>query len=859
MKETLIKIAGFIIVFVTSAFIISNMMNRGNTDLTVEMSAATFPTVSVKEDGINVNMMHGYAQQLNIARARGDLSPLGADRSINITVKKYGMDITGLSYEIRSLDATRLVERTDVYDYTETDDTIDATLDIKDLIDQDTEYMLCVILKNSSGRQIRYYTRVIFDTSFHTGDMLKYVEDFSTKTFSKDAAKSLTAYLESNETGDNTTYADVNIHSSFDQITWGELKPAVDGDVETTILEMDENTGSLRLDYRVKAGPEDDRREYQIEEFYRVRYSAQRMYLLDYERTMDEVFVADSKSFANDKIMLGITGSSINMKENTDGDALAFVVNGSLYCYRSTGSRIARLFSFTDGKNDDERARFADHDIKILSVDEGGNVRFLVYGYMNRGRHEGEVGASVLYYDSSLNTIEEEIYIPYSGSYQMLKSNIELLAYADGANHFYVFLDGAIYRVRLDDQESKAIAENIDYDEIVVSSSGRMAAWQNSISGNSDSTITLADLGSGMTRNIVADSGNVNRPLGFIGEDFVFGESRTTNLIRTAAGTTMMPMHTIYIEDRDGAILKKYSSAGMYITDVDITGNTINLSRISMSENAAQFTSAPDDQIMSSDMDSTTKNQAVSVSTEDKENIMEIQLTDTIKVGSLQMLTPKEVLFEGRREVVIGDAADIAGTSDNSAATAADDSYDKDLYYVYARGFVKGIYREANEAVNRADTAAGVVVDAAGSYIWRIGSRSTEHDIADIKPAVPGDGESTLSVCIDSILAHEGISKKSQDMLNSGETAIQILSDNIDGHVLNLGGCTLDDVLYYVGRDDPVIATGDEGSLLIVGYDSKNIKVMDPAKGTTYKIGLNDSRALFTSHGNEFTAYVAGN
>ena len=863
MKETIIKIICFISVFIASAFIISNMMNRGNTDLTFEMADADYPTVTVYKESGDVNVMHGLADKMNVTRFRGDLTPLDSDRSLHIIVNKYGMKITGISYEVRSIDGTRLVENTDIYDYTEKDDTIDAVVNVKDLIDSGKEYMLCIILKNDAGNSIRFYTRIIYDNNFHTEDMIRFVNDFSSKTFSKDQAKSLTTYLESNETGDNTTYADVDIHSNFNQITWGELDPEIEGTAETEILEMDENTGSFRLSYRVKAGPEDSRKEYQVSEYYRIRYSDVRMYLLDYERTMDEIFVPDKTSFANDKIMLGITGYDVNMKENTDGNVVAFVVNGSLYCYRNTDSRLARLFSF-DGDQDDERTRFDNHDIRILQVDEGGNVRFLVYGYMNRGRHEGQVGAAVYYYDSSLNTIEEEVYIPYTGSYQMLKSNIELLSYADSMNHFYVYMDGTVYKVGLDDQSSQVVASGIDFDSLVVSASGRMAAWQSGspsdISGISDNTaatdettITLEDFGTGVSRQIKADAGNENRPLGFIGEDFVFGESRTTNMIRTATGTTMLPMHTIYIEDKDGEILKEYSSNDIYITGVTIEGNTIDLTRISMSENAAEFTTAPDDQIMSSQMEDTAKNKAVSVSTEDRENIMEIQLTDTVKVSALQLLTPKEVLFEGRRDVALSDST---GDGSDESREQSSTSADSDLYYVYARGYMKGIYREVNEAVNKADDEAGIVVDGTGSYIWRIGSRGTEHSISDIKAVSAGEDGSTLSVCLDAMLSHEGVSKNTQELIGSGETALSILADNLDGKILDLGGCSLEDILYYVGHDYPVLATGDDGSLLIVGYDSKNISVMDPSKGLIYKIGLNDAKALFTSHGNEFVSYV---
>lgn len=47
---------------------------------------------------------------------------------------------------------------------------------------------------------------------------------------------------------------------------------------------------------------------------------------------------------------------------------------------------------FSDGANEDVRADYKKHDVKVLSASNEGNVDFLVYGYMNRGTYEGQMG-----------------------------------------------------------------------------------------------------------------------------------------------------------------------------------------------------------------------------------------------------------------------------------------------------------------------------------------------------------------------------------------------------------------------------------------------------------------------------------
>ena len=162
------------------------------------------------------------------------------------------------------------------------------------------------------------------------------VLDFSEKTFDKEQAKELTKYLESNSEGDNTTLGKVDIHSSFNQVTWGDLKVKKITEPSVTIRELSSQTGSFLLNYIVYDGAGKNTNYYRVEEFYRVRYTADRMYLLDYERTMDQFFTASDEVFSGNKILLGITGEDVSLMESDGGSVLAFVTGNRLYSYNIT-------------------------------------------------------------------------------------------------------------------------------------------------------------------------------------------------------------------------------------------------------------------------------------------------------------------------------------------------------------------------------------------------------------------------------------------------------------------------------------------------------------------------------------------
>ena len=407
MKRAIIKGVLLGCIFALALMILSRVMNQGNTDMTTEMGEATYPVLSMHVGAYRVGSLHGYAQSMECAYLRDNLQPVDEDRKIDVKMDTYGRGIDDIAFEVRSLDGERLVESTTVEEYETEGNEISFSITLKDLIENDTEYMLVFLVTPANSTPVRYYSRIILSDSLHVREKLDYITDFHERTFDREAAAELTKYLESNSEGDNTTFHKVTIHSSFNQVTWGELPVKRVGTPRIIIKELTENTGSFNLEYlvNIKDGRKTD--YYRVKEFYRIRYTPDRMYLLDFERTMEQVFDEESDVYINDKIVLGITGEKVELKESDGGNVFAFTVADKLYSYNVTDNKLARLFSFYGNTEElqDERSAYDRHDIRVLTVDETGNILFLVYGYMNRGRHEGCVGVA-LYARSEEHTSE---------------------------------------------------------------------------------------------------------------------------------------------------------------------------------------------------------------------------------------------------------------------------------------------------------------------------------------------------------------------------------------------------------------------------------------------------------------------
>ena len=130
--------------------------------------------------------------------------------------------------------------------------------------------------------------------------------------------------------------------------------------------------------------------------------------------------------------------------------------------------------------------------------------------------------------------------------------------------------------------------------------------------------------------------------------------------------------------------------------------------------------------------------------------------------------------------------------------------------------------------------------------------------IMKIEAAAKSEERSSLAVCLDTMLLAEGVTKNTAYLLQHGDTPYTILQDNLENvKVLDLTGCSLEAILYYVNQDIPVLARLNNGeSVLVIGFNELNTVLMDPSTGTIYKKGMNDSKAMFEESGNRFLTYV---
>ena len=631
MQKGTIKAIVLPVVFVLAVIIFSFMTNQTNEDLTTEMSEATLPVLTLYDGKTAINELYGYTEKMDAAYMRDTITPIGEDRLLPVTVKTYQTAVDKISYEIRSLDAKRLIANADVTSYTENKGMISMELPIQNLLEENEEYLLVIQLE-SGDRMIYYYTRIIESQNSYVSECIDFVRQFNDTTFDSEKAASLSTYMEKT-TGDNTTLQYVTLNNSLNQVSWAEFHGTRLTTPVPSVKEITPTYNVIVLDYVVtRVGQNGQSEYYNVEEYYRVRYTNTRMYLLNFERTMEEIFRGENDSISGNSILLGIRSKDVEYQTNESGKVVTFVQEGELWSYNQEANTLAKVFSFRGYEGVDDRENYGEHDIKIVNIDEAGSIDYIVYGYMNRGIHEGTVGIAVYHYDSLANTNEEQVFIPSSQSYEVMKSELGQLMYVTESGAFYIMVDGNVYGIDLNSLDTKVLVEGLSDEAVAISESNRFLAWVDPSAVRGSDTIHMIDFSTEKVTDVTGSASDYVKPLGFMQEDFVYGVAKSADVVVDAAGNTLFPMYQVKIMDtssEEHEVLKTYEKPGYYVQNIAISGYTIYLNRIQ--NNGTAYVDADQDMIMNREGDSLKVVDTATKNTDEKETQVLITLQDEAK------------------------------------------------------------------------------------------------------------------------------------------------------------------------------------------------------------------------------------
>ena len=840
MNKKWIKPLVLAIVFIGSLVSFSLVTNKSQTDMTTSLAEATLPVVSFSYQGNTVNELFGYVNEMVDTNMRGNITPVGDDRMLHIVVDTDGVEVSELQYEIRSMDGTRLVVKNATKDFSRAGNQLKADVELENILQDNEEYALKLTLQGKK-QPIYYYTRVIKEKGLDADKYLNFALDFHSHTFARDEDGSYFANYVENATGDATNLGYVDLTCTVRQIKWRNLICNPVTPLGIAFQEINDDYTALTIRYILSTVTSDGVNQYyDVEEYYRLRQGAKQMYVLDYERTAEEIFNPEGTILSGgNSIQLGITPGDVEYDYNEVGNRIAFVQAGELWGYDASNNLLSKIFSFREQEDFDPRDNLNQHDIKIMNVDEAGSVDFIVFGYMNRGKHEGEVGLSVFHYDGLARTVEEEAYLPCNSSYGILGSELGQFLYESDGRMVYLVLNHTMYSIDLNTKETKEAISDLTEGDYFASVSNRYFTWIDAGKTYQSETLHLIDLSSGKISDITVGNGEVIRPMGFIGEDLIYGVANASDVVKNAAGNAVFPIKKLYIVGSENTkdILKEYAPSDGYVGTVTVDGYLISMQLIQRNE--GQFVVVGENQIMNKEADKDTVVYLKSYGDQERQKLYQIAFTGQAKAGKTKLVTSKEVITQDNRAVEIQRDPDVT------------------RYYVYAKGDVLYSGDQIATAIRKANENNAIVVNQKQQYVWQQG-RSVYKDPLNGLSVAASDLESgTIVQAISGMIQWEGKTGSVSDMIAQGNSPEDVLVTMLPEYeILNLSGCSVDEMFYYVNNGTPVFAlTSQDTAVLLTGYTSSLVYYYDPATHTTQKMATQDANNIFSQAGNVFLAY----
>lgn len=833
MKEK-VKRAGILtFVFLIAVIVFSFLTNQGNADMTADMGGATLPRIQIVSGEYEINPLVGYVSEMNVGKMRSTITPVDFQSGITLRIEEGVLPIKALTYEVCSSDGKEILYKEKKKEIGE-----EPSLTFPGLELADREVILKLTL-HTEKQDIYYYTRICTKEGTDSDACLAFAERFHNMTFGKENTESIAAYLENGTEDDETeNLQKVTIHSDAEHLTWGELRPQIKGEVSRSIKEISGNYMTIVYDYEVEcAGEQDETEVYQIREYLKVRYAEGTEYLLDYERTMEQELDASGNVLDNNGILLGIAKEELPYMANEAGTIVSFVQAGELWNYNQSQDALSLVFSFADSEGYDIRNLCKEHEIQIVSVNEQGDTTFKVIGYMNRGEHEGEVGTAIYFFDIEKNFVEEKAFIPDNISSEiLLKEQEQLVYYNEQQEVLYAMKEGTLYKVDLEKGKKEALVENLEKDQYVSSKDGRLLAYQTVSSLENAEEVKVLDFVTGKERTVTCSSGEFIRPLGFISEDFVYGIGRKEDAGAFVTGEHVCPMYKLEIRDTDNEVVKIYQADQVYVTGVTVEEKMLILDRVVKNESV--YTAVAKDYITSNEEVEKSNISVETYTSDEKERQVRIKYESGISDKKPKLLKPKQVLFE------------------NPVLIPFEEEGEAEVFYTYGKGKLLGIYASAADAIRQANENQGLVVSESQKYVWERGNRSLVYDIAgvDLSPYQEGN---TLAAALNRLFAYEGKTVDAAGEMAAGKKPIEILQEQFLGNVLDLHGCSPEELCYILGKGTPIIAMTDlNNAVLLIGYNDSMITYVKADTGEKVSVPYEELEALTVASGNTYLGYL---
>ena len=832
VKNIIIQAVILMVIFVVTLLVSNRVQSIDDTARYHEMYQSNLPLIYISSEGEKINCMYGFTSEVNQALFRDSLTPLKeGSNEIELYIEPYKNQLETVSYQVRLVDGSSLIEEGEVPVKDKK-----AVIDLRMDLNPGQEYILVLTLVTDRKVRTNYYTRIIKSDEINIKEDLEFANYLHESLLDKGMSVEVETYFEEEKNGNHSNMAEVDIHSGFDLVSWGGLEPAVVTTIVPTVKEYANQESLIEMKYFISANVGDITRYYSVTECFTVTTKEERNYLKGYSRSMEEIFQVSLVDTKNNRFRFGISDiKESDWMVSEDNKKAIFVKAGELWYYDYQNTKISKVFGFRQEDFSDVRNNNDQYDINILKIQPDGVVYFTVYGYMNRGDHEGECGIALYRYFPQENCISELAFIPSTKPYQVLKEDVKQLSYMKGDSLFYFYVSGEIYAVDTKNLTTDIIDTDILEETLCVSEDGSLVAYMKEDSIYKE--IRKLNLDKGTADSIMAQEATNIKPIGFMEEDLIYGIADESDVVKEEQKVIKFPMQKLVIMAKNNEVIKEYTKTGLYLMDAYINDEILTIKRAE--KHGEEYWSVNDDYIANKE---DSEKDVILKKINNSERYIEnfLVFPNYIYVTTV----PKFVMT---RQRVREDVA-IVSVPENGG--------NNKKYYVYVQGTLKSTYTDAAQALTDAFLSDGVVVNHAQKYIWEK-NKSEYAKIEEIEFVKADNKEETLAACLATILNYEGVEITKEELTNLVQSPENILRDQLECDGIYFNGISLEQVLYYIDKGSMVIAKNSQGAyVMIFSYNATYIRYIDLETLEEVKIERSVVEKDFEQAGSTYITYI---
>ena len=301
---------------------------------------------------------------------------------------------------------------------------------------------------------------------------------------------------------------------------------------------------------------------------------------------------------------------------------------------------------------------------------------------------------------------------------------------------------------------------------------------------------------------------------------------------------SLFSLKIMAVSEEGHRILKNYQPKGRRVANIKIENYLIRVNLAEVSTGYMEVSGF--DTIMNQEADEKATIYVDSSISEVKERQVQLVMRKACDSGKIRQIVAKHMIV------------------DEIPVVKLDLEENSDRFYVYTRGQVDLVTDRIQDAIAVANEDLGVVVDRNQNYVWMRARNLNQTALTGLNPNEGDEGADSIAMALSILLHRNDVDVTVHTLLESGQTPRAIMNNYLkNSTVLDLSGCAVDEVLFYVSNGNPVFAlTDSDRGELVVGYTTNSVYLYDPKNKKLETVPLEKAEELFENCGNVFLSYL---